>query len=148
MKGVIFICFNPRILERFEVSKCAKHAKFSGMYHVSCEPLRIFWNDDTTCSTLPCHECCLLWAGFQDFKPVVDNTRGTRVEQAVSPFQKILRGLQLTWYFWFCAFSIPYTVFLEMCCFFWSLVAVWLWFNGGGGVLGVGSRTDEYGELL
>jgi len=21
------------------------------MYHVSCEPLRIFWNDDTTCST-------------------------------------------------------------------------------------------------
>ena len=25
------------------------------MYHVSCEPLRIFWNDDTTCSTwVPC----------------------------------------------------------------------------------------------
>jgi len=24
-------------------------------YHVSCEPLRIFWNDDTTCSTrVPC----------------------------------------------------------------------------------------------
>ena len=21
------------------------------LYHVSCEPLRIFWNDDTTCST-------------------------------------------------------------------------------------------------
>ena len=32
------------------------------------------------------------------YKPVVDNTRGTRVEQVVSPFQKILRGSQLTWY--------------------------------------------------
>jgi len=26
-------------------------ALFPGLYHVSCEPLRIFWNDDTTCST-------------------------------------------------------------------------------------------------
>ena len=44
-----------------------------------------------------CHACCLLRAGFLAFQPVVDNTRCTRVEQAVSSFQKILRGLQLTW---------------------------------------------------
>jgi len=39
-----------------------------------------------------CHACCLLRAGFLAFQPVVDNTRGTRVEQVVSSFQKILRG--------------------------------------------------------
>jgi len=44
------------------------------------------------------HACCLLRAGFLTFQPVVDNTRGTRVEQVVSSFQKILRGSQLTWY--------------------------------------------------
>jgi len=44
------------------------------------------------------HACCPLRAGFVDFQPVVDNTRGTRVEQVVSSFQKILRGSQLTWY--------------------------------------------------
>jgi len=46
-----------------------------------------------------CHACCLLRARFLAFQPVVDNTRGTRVEQVVSSFQKILRGSQLTWYF-------------------------------------------------
>ena len=45
-----------------------------------------------------CHACCLLRAGFLAFQPVVDNTRGTRVGQVVSSFQKILRGSQLTWY--------------------------------------------------
>jgi len=43
-----------------------------------------------------CYACCLLRAGFLAFQPVVDNTRGTRVEQVVSSFQKILRGSQLT----------------------------------------------------
>jgi len=42
--------------------------------------------------------CCLLWAGFLAFQHVVDNTRGTRVEQVVSSFPKILRDSQLTWY--------------------------------------------------
>ena len=45
-----------------------------------------------------CHACCLLQAGFLAFQPLVDNTRGTRVERVVSSFQKILRGSQLTWY--------------------------------------------------
>jgi len=45
-----------------------------------------------------CHACCLLRAGFLAFQPVVDNRRGTRVEQVVSSYQKILRGSQLTWY--------------------------------------------------
>jgi len=36
-----------------------------------------------------CHTCCLLRAGFLAFQPVVENTRGTRVEQVVSSFQKI-----------------------------------------------------------
>jgi len=45
-----------------------------------------------------CHACCLLRAEFLAFHPVADNTRGTRVEQVVSSFQKILRGSQLTWY--------------------------------------------------
>jgi len=45
-----------------------------------------------------CHACCLLRAGFLAFQPVADNMRGTRVEQVVSSFQKILRGSQLTWY--------------------------------------------------
>jgi len=45
-----------------------------------------------------CHACCLLRAGFLAFQLVVDNTRGTRVEQVISSFQKILRGSQLTWY--------------------------------------------------
>jgi len=45
-----------------------------------------------------CHACCLLRAEFLAFQPVVDNTRGTRVVQVVSLFQKILRGSQLTWY--------------------------------------------------
>jgi len=45
-----------------------------------------------------CHACCLLLAGYLAFQPVVDNTRGTRVGQVVSSFQKILRGSQLTWY--------------------------------------------------
>ena len=48
------------------------------------------------------HEClafCLLRARFLAFQPVVDNTRGTHVEQTESSFQKTLRGLQLTWYF-------------------------------------------------
>jgi len=44
------------------------------------------------------HACCPLRAGFLAFQPVADNTRGTRVEQVVSSFQKILRGSQLTWY--------------------------------------------------
>jgi len=44
------------------------------------------------------HACCLLRAGFLAFQPVVDNTRGTRVEQVASSFQKILSGSQLTWY--------------------------------------------------
>jgi len=44
------------------------------------------------------HACCLLRAGFLAFQPVVDNTRVTRVEQVVSSYQEILRGLQLTWY--------------------------------------------------
>ena len=39
-----------------------------------------------------------LRAGFLAFQPSVDNTRGTRVEQVESSFQKILRGSQLTWY--------------------------------------------------
>jgi len=46
-----------------------------------------------------CHACCLLRAGFLAFQPVVDNTRGTRVGQVVSSFQKVLWGSQLTWYF-------------------------------------------------
>jgi len=37
--------------------------------------------------------CCLLRAGFLAFQPVVDNTRGTRVEQVVSSFQKDSQGL-------------------------------------------------------
>jgi len=45
-----------------------------------------------------CHACCLLRAGFLAFQPVVDNTRGTRVGQVISSFQKILRGSQLTRY--------------------------------------------------
>jgi len=45
-----------------------------------------------------CHAGCLLRAGFLAFQPLVDNTCGTRVEQVVSSFQKILRGSQLTWY--------------------------------------------------
>ena len=45
-----------------------------------------------------CHVCCLLRAGFLAFQPVVDNTRGTRVEQVLSSFQKILWGSQLTRY--------------------------------------------------
>jgi len=45
-----------------------------------------------------CHACCLLRAGFLAFQPIVDNTRGTRVEQVVSLFQKILRGSKLAWY--------------------------------------------------
>jgi len=48
-----------------------------------------------------CHACCLLRARFLAFQPVVDNTCGTRVEQVVSSFQKILRGSQLTWYVWY-----------------------------------------------
>jgi len=44
------------------------------------------------------HACCLLRTGFLAFQPVVDNTRGTRIEQVVSLFQKILKGSQLTWY--------------------------------------------------
>jgi len=47
-----------------------------------------------------CHACCLLRAIFLAFQPVVDNTRGTRVEQVVSSFHKIFRGSQLTWYIW------------------------------------------------
>jgi len=46
-----------------------------------------------------CHACGLLRAGFLAFQPVVDNACGTRVEQVVSSFQKILRGSQLTWCF-------------------------------------------------
>jgi len=34
-----------------------------------------------------CHACCLR-AGFLACQPVVDNPRGTRVEQVVSSFQK------------------------------------------------------------
>jgi len=45
------------------------------------------------------HACCLLRAGFLAFQPVVNDTRGTRVEQIVSYFYKILRGTQLTWYY-------------------------------------------------
>jgi len=45
-----------------------------------------------------CHACCPLRAGSLAFQPVVDNTRGTHVEQVLSSFQKILRGSQLTWY--------------------------------------------------
>jgi len=44
------------------------------------------------------HACCLLRAGFLAFQPAADNTRGTRVEEVASSFQKILRGSQLTWY--------------------------------------------------
>ena len=47
------------------------------------------------------HACCLLRAGFLSFQPLVDNTRGTPVEQVASSFQKIPRGSQLTWYFYF-----------------------------------------------
>jgi len=39
-----------------------------------------------------CNACCLLRAGFLAFQPVVENTRGTRVEQVVSSFQEIPRG--------------------------------------------------------
>jgi len=39
-----------------------------------------------------CHACCLIRAGFLAFQPVMDNTRGTRVEQVVLSFQKILIG--------------------------------------------------------
>jgi len=42
------------------------------------------------------HACCLLRAGSLAFQPVSDNTRGIRVEQVVSLFQKILTGSQLT----------------------------------------------------
>jgi len=42
------------------------------------------------------HVCCLLRAEFMAFQPVADNTRGTRVEEVVSSFQKIFRGSQLT----------------------------------------------------
>jgi len=45
-----------------------------------------------------CHACCQLRAGIPAFQPVVDNTRGTRVGQVVSSFQKFLRGSQHTWY--------------------------------------------------
>ena len=55
---------------------------FSGM---TIQPARHEW-----------HACCLLRAGFVAFQPVADNTCGTRVEQVVSSFQKILRGSQLT----------------------------------------------------
>jgi len=44
-----------------------------------------------------CHACCLLLAEFLAFQPVKDNTSGTRVEQVVSLFQKILGSSQLTW---------------------------------------------------
>ena len=44
------------------------------------------------------HACCLIRAGFLAFQPVVDNTRGTHVEQVVPSFQKILRGSLITWY--------------------------------------------------
>jgi len=45
-----------------------------------------------------CYACCLQRDGFLAFQPVVDNKRGTRVEQVASSFQKILRGSQFTWY--------------------------------------------------
>jgi len=45
-----------------------------------------------------CHACCPLQVEKPGIQPVVGNTRGTRVEQVVSSFQKILRGSQLTWY--------------------------------------------------
>ena len=45
-----------------------------------------------------CRACCPLRVGFLAFQPVVDNTRGTHVEQVVSSFQKILRDSQLIWY--------------------------------------------------
>jgi len=45
-----------------------------------------------------CHACCPLQAEKPGIQPVVGNTHDTHVEQVVSSFQKILRGLQLTWY--------------------------------------------------
>jgi len=45
-----------------------------------------------------CHACYPLHAEKPGIQPVVGNTHGTRVEQVVSSFQKILRGSQLTWY--------------------------------------------------
>jgi len=47
-----------------------------------------------------CHACCPQQAGKPGIQPVVGKTQGTHVEQVVSSFQKILRGLQLTWYIW------------------------------------------------
>jgi len=101
------------------------------MYHVSCEPLRIFWNDDTTCSTrVPCVRC-LPRAGFLAFQPVVDNTRGTRVEQVVSSFQKILRGSQLTWCIGYINWplnsyaSLPFIYFVKMIVSFKSNFVIW-----------------------
>jgi len=58
---------------------------------VSYEPLRIFLMTIHT----PRHEClayCPRQAEKQVIQPVVDNTRGTRVERAASPFPKIFRG--------------------------------------------------------
>jgi len=37
--------------QRFPEKKIPGVPNLNFMYHVSCEPLRIFWNDDTTCST-------------------------------------------------------------------------------------------------
>ena len=68
------------------------------MYHVSCKPLRIFWNDDKPARN-KCHACCPLKAEKPGIQPVVGNTHGTHVEQVVSSFQKtLLLGSQLTWY--------------------------------------------------
>jgi len=47
-----------------------------------------------------CHACCPPQAEKPGIQPVVGNMHDTHVEQVVSSFQKILRGSQLTWYFW------------------------------------------------
>jgi len=53
-----------------------------------------------------CYACCPLQAEKPGIQPVVGNTQGIHVEQVVSPFQKILRGSQLTWYV--ASIAIPY----------------------------------------
>jgi len=45
-----------------------------------------------------CHACCGPWAGILAFQSEADDTRGTRVEQVVSSFQKILKGSSLARY--------------------------------------------------
>jgi len=63
---------------------------------------RLFDNFNTVRRTLRT-ACCPLHAEKPGIQPVVGNTHGTRVEQVVSSFQKILRGSQIKWYIILCS---------------------------------------------